>query len=193
MLYDQSAKALIKDLKMLRIRIFLAKSSWFSRAAFCCLLLAVVSYAYMSDRDRRKLSAEIEPMKKIVSVMDSLNDLSVQDDKTWSSFVGSYFCHTDESHRQRVKRVEEKDPVRAAQMRVILDEMQEIDRKGAENNRRIRSLRDNCKGASESGQNAAENYNQAEMLSMENEKLVKAWLSLLERFTVIEDEVKARK
>lgn len=189
----QSAKALIKDLKMLRLRMILAQSSWFSRMAVGCVLLAVVVYAYRADSDRRRLSAEIEPMRKIVSVMNSLNDLSAQDDKTWYSFAGSYFCHADESHRQRVKRVEEKDPVRAAQMRVILDEMQEIDRKGAENNRRIRSLRDNCKGASESGHNAAENYNQAEMLSMENEKLVKAWLSLLERFTVIEDEVKARK
>ena len=189
----QSAKALVKELKMLRFRMFLAKSSWFSRMAIGGVFLAVVAYAYVSERDRRRLSAEIEPMRKIVSVMDSLNDLSAQDDKTWSSFVGSYFCHTDESHRQRLKRVEERDAARAAQMRVILDEMQEIDKKGAENNHRIQSLRDNCKGASESGQNAAENYNQAEMLSMENEKLVKAWLSLLERFTAIEDEVKARK
>ena len=189
----QSAKALVKALKMLRFRMSLAKSSWFSRMVIGGMFLAVVAYAYMSDRDRRKLSDEIEPMRKIVSVMDSLNDLSAQDDKTWSSFVGSYFCHTDESHRQRLKRIAEKDPVRAAQMRVILDEMQEIDRKGAENNRRIQSLRDKSKGATESEQCVSENYNQAEMLSMENEKLVKAWLSLLERFTVIEDEVKARK
>ena len=189
----QSAKAMIKDLKMLWLRMLLAKSSWFSRMAVGCVLLAVVVYAYRADSDRRRLSAEIEPMRKIVSVMDSLNDQSVQEDKTWSSFAGSYFCHTDESHRQRLKRVEEKDPVRATQMRAILDEMQEIDRKGAENNRRIKSLRDGVKGASGSGQNASESYNQAEMLSLENEKLVKAWLSLLERFTVIEDEVKARK
>ena len=189
----QSAKALVKELKMLRFRMFLAKSSWFSRMAIGGVLLAVVAYAYMSDRDRRKLSNEIEPMRKIVSVMDSLNDLSAQDDKTWSSFVGSYFCHTDESHRQRMKRVTEKDPARAAQMRGILEDMLEIDRKGEENNRRIQSLRDKSKGVSDSGQNAAEYYNQAEMLSMENEKLVKAWLSLLERFTAIEDEVKARK
>ena len=189
----QSAKALVKELKMLRFRMFLAKSSWFSRMVIGGVLLAAVVYAYVSERDRRRLSAEIEPMRKIVSVMDSLNDLSVQEDKTWSSFAGSYFCHADESHRQRLKRAEEKDPVRAAQMRAILDEMQEIDRKGAENNRRIQSLRDTCKDASESGQNAAEYYNQAEMLSLENEKLVKAWLSLLERFTAIEDSVKDRK
>ena len=189
----QSAKALIKDLKMLRIRMFLAKSSWFSRTAFGCVLLSVVAYAYVSDRDRRRLSAEIEPMKKIVSVMDSLNDLSVQDDKVWSSFSGSYFCHTDESHRQRLKRVEEIDRPRAAQMRTILDEMQEIDRKGEKNNHRIRLLRDKSKGTTESKQSVAEYYNQAELISMENEKLVKAWLSLLERFTAIEDSVKERK
>ena len=187
----QSAKALVKAFKMLRFRMFLAKSSWFSRMVIGGMFLAVVAYAYMSDRDRRKLSDEIEPMRKIVSVMDSLNDLSAQDDKTWSSFAGSYFCHTDESHRQRLKRVEERDAARAARMRVILDDMQGIDRKGEENNHRIQSLRDKSKGVS--GQNAAEYYNQAEMISMENEKLVKAWLSLLERFTAIEDAVKEQK
>lgn len=187
----QSAKALVKELKMLRVRMLFAKSAWVSRVAVGCMLLAVVAYAYVSDRDRRRLSAEIEPLKNVMSVMNSLNDMSTQDDKVWSSFSGSYFCHTDESHRQRLKRVEERDAARAARMRVILDDMQGIDRKGEENNHRIQSLRDKSKGVS--GQNAAEYYNQAEMISMENEKLVKAWLSLLERFTAIEDEVKARK
>ena len=189
----QSAKALVKELKMLRVRMLFAKSAWVSRVAVGCMLLAVVAYAYVSDRDRRRLSAEIEPLKNVLSVINSLNDMSTQDDKVWSSFSGSYFCHTDESHRQRLKRVEERDAARAARMRVILDDMQGIDRKGEENNRRIQSLRDKSRGAVGSEQGAAENYNQAEMLSMENEKLVKAWLSLLERFTVIEDEVKARK
>lgn len=187
----QSAKALVKELKMLRVRMLFAKSAWVSRVAVGCMLLAVVAYAYVSDRDRRRLSAEIEPLKNVMSVMNSLNDMSTQDDKVWSSFSGSYFCHTDESHRQRLKRVEERDAARAARMRVILDDMQGIDRKGEENNHRIQSLRDKSKGVS--GQNAAEYYNQAEMISMENEKLVKAWLSLLERFTAIEDAVKEQK
>ena len=187
----QSAKALVKELKMLRIRMLLAKSAWVSRVAVGCMLLVVVAYAYVSDRDRRRMSVEIEPLKNVMSVMNSLNDMSTQDDKVWSSFAGSYFCHTDESHRQRLKRVEERDAVRAARMRVILDNMQGIDRKGEENNHRIQSLRDKSKGVS--GQNAAEYYNQAEMISMENEKLVKAWLSLLERFTAIEDAVKEQK
>ena len=187
----QSAKAFVKELKMLRVRMLFAKSAWVSRVAVGCMLLAVVAYAYVSDRDRRRLSAEIEPLKNVMSVMNSLNDMSTQDDKVWSSFSGSYFCHTDESHRQRLKRVEERDAARAARMRVILDDMQGIDRKGEENNHRIQSLRDKSKGVS--GQNAAEYYNQAEMISMENEKLVKAWLSLLERFTAIEDAVKEQK
>ena len=187
----RSAKALVKELKMLRVRMLFAKSAWVSRVAVGGVLLAVVAYAYVSDRDRRRLSAEIEPLKNVMSVMNSLNDMSTQDDKVWSSFSGSYFCHTDESHRQRLKRVEERDAARAARMRVILDDMQGIDRKGEENNHRIQSLRDKSKGVS--GQNAAEYYNQAEMISMENEKLVKAWLSLLERFTAIEDAVKEQK
>ncbi|MBR4617181.1 MAG: hypothetical protein IKO55_16360, partial [Kiritimatiellae bacterium] len=106
----------------------------------------------------------------------------------WSSFNGSYFCHTDESHRQRLERAEEKDPVVAAAMRDILNQMLEIDKKGEENNRRIKDLQEKV-GA---GQDDSEKYNQAELLSMENEKLVKAWLSLLEKFTLLEDGVKAK-
>lgn len=189
----QSAKALVKDLKMLRARMFLANVSWIFWACFGIVPLVAVVYAYVSECDRRRLADEVEPLKKIVATMDSLNDESAQDDQVWSSFSGSYFCRTDESHRQRLKRVEEKDPALAAQMRDILKDMQGIDRKGEENNRRIQSLRDEIKNASGAGTNAAENYNQAEMLSMENEKLVKAWLSLLERFTTIGDAAKERK
>ena len=110
----------------------------------------------------------------------------------WSSFSGSYFCRTDASHRQRLKRVEEKDPVSAKAMRSILDKMLEVDKKGEENNRRIQALRDQKGNKGEKGEGASERYNQAELLSMENEKLVKSWLSLLERFTEIEDTVKAK-
>lgn len=66
--------------------------------------------------------------------------------------------------------------------------MMEIDGKGEENNRRIKVLNEEAKA----GQGALEKYNQAELLSMENEKLVKAWLSLLEQFTLLEDEAKAK-
>ena len=73
-------------------------------------------------------------------------------------------------------------------MREILDKMLEVDKEGEENNRRIKALHDKAG----SGQDVAENYNQAEMLSQENEKLVKAWLSLLERFTEIEQSAKEK-
>ena len=76
-------------------------------------------------------------------------------------------------------------------MRGILDKMQEIDKKGEENNRRIKILRDQNMDKGNAG--ASERYNQAEILSMENAKLVKAWLSLLERFILIEDETKEYK
>ena len=127
-------------------------------------------------------------MRRVADAMKMLNDVTSQDDAVWSSFSGSYFCHTDESHRQRLKRAEEKDPVRAAKMRALFDKMVDIDGKGEENNRRIKVLHEEAKA----GKDASEKYNQAELLSMENEKLVKSWLSLLEQFTVLEDEVKAK-
>ena len=150
---------------------------------------AVIIYAYASYRERQQLEPEIKRVKQFFAIQQTLNDCSSQNDAAWSSFSGSYHCRTDESHRQRLKRVEEKDPVRAQRMRGILNQMLEIDRKGEENNRRIKALRDENKTGGKEG--ASERYNQAEMLSMENEKLVRAWLSLLERFTLIEDEFKA--
>ena len=194
----QSAKALLKDLKRLRIKMLCDSFAWLYKAAVGVLFLASVAYAYASHRerkkseaDRKRLEEEIAPLKRIASIAQSLNDMSAQNDTAWSSFSGSYYCRTDESHVQRLKRVEEKDPARAARMRDILNQMQEIDKKGEENNRRIKALRDRNKDGDKVG--ASERYNQAELLSMENEKLVKAWLSLLERFILIEDETKLGK
>ena len=191
----QSAKALLKDLKTLRLRMVVASFSWTYKSVISLLGVVAVAYVYVSYRDRRRLEAdrkrleaEIKPLKLIADNLRTLNEMSTQDDTVWSSFSGSYFCHTDESHRQRLKRIEKIDPASATEMRGILDKMQEIDRKGEENNRRIKALHDKAK----SGQDAAEGYNQAEMISAENEKLVKAWLSLLERFTEIEQTVKMK-
>ena len=184
----QSAKALLKDVKMLRVRAVFARSAWAYGAAMAVLLSAAAMYVYVVHRERRRLKADVEPAKNFASILENLNKMPAKEPLAWSSFAGSYFCHTDESHRQRLKRVEEKDPARAGAMRRILDKMLEVDKKGEENNRRIKALHDKA-GA---GQDVAESYNQAEMLSMENEKLVKAWLSLLERFTLIEDEVKLK-
>ena len=192
----QSAKAILKEFKRLRHRMVLARFSWIYKSAISLLGMVAVVYGYVSYRerkrleaDRKRLSAEIEPIKLVAANLRALNEMSAQDDMVWSSFSGSYFCRTDESHRQRLRRVEEKDPVRAKAMRDIFDKMLEVDKKGEENNRRIKDLRES-KNKGKDGEGASERYNQAEMLSMENEKLVKAWLSLLERFTEIEDSVK---
>ena len=184
----QSAKALLRDLNSLRRRTTLSKWSWLRRASIGVLLLAAAAYVHRSYRERKRLEAELEPLRRVADAMKMLNDVSSQDDAVWSSFSGSYFCHTDESHRQRLKRAEEKDPVRAEKMRAILGKMVDIDGKGEENNRRIQVLHEEAK----TGKDASEKYNRAEVLSMENEKLVKSWLSLLEQFTVLEDEVKAK-
>jgi len=184
----QSAKALLKDLNSLRRRTALSKWSWLRRASIGVLLLAAAAYVHRSYRERKRLEAELEPLRCVADAMKMLNDVSSQDDAVWSSFSGSYFCHTDESHRQRLKRAEEKNPVCAEKMRAILGKMVDIDGKGEENNRRIKVLHEEAK----TGKDASEKYNRAELLSMENEKLVKSWLSLLEQFTVLEDEVKAK-
>jgi serine/threonine protein kinase len=195
----QSAKALLKDLENLRRKMAFARFSWVYKSVVSLLGVFAVAYGYVSYREkkrledeRKRLEDEIAPLKLVADNLRTLNEMSAQDDTTWSSFSGSYFCRTDESHRQRLQRAEEKDPASAAKMRDILDKMQEIDKKGEENNRRIKALRDENRNKSEKGEGASERYNQAEMLSMENEKLVKAWLSLLERFTEIEDTVKAK-
>ena len=187
----QSAKALLKEVEKLRIGMVIAKFSWVYKVVIGFLFLATIAYGYALYRERKGLEPEIKRVKQFFAIQQALHDTSAQNDTAWLSFSGSYYCRTDESHRQRLKRVEEKDPVRAAAMRGILDKMQEIDKKGEENNRRIKILRDQNMDKGNAG--ASERYNQAEILSMENAKLVKAWLSLLERFILIEDETKEYK
>jgi len=212
----QSAKALLKDMILLRIKTALPSIRVVLTIAVAIGLTFALYHAVSAknkverkekeerdyiDREKQETMRSIEtikqdlvkditPLKRVATIVQTLNDVSTSDDATWSSFCGSYFCHVDESHRQRLKRVEEKDPVSAAKMRDILDKMLEIDKKGEKNNRQIKVLRDENVDKGASG--ASERYNQAEMLSMENEKLVKAWLSHLERFTLIEDEVKIK-
>ncbi len=185
----QSAKALLRDFTGLRLKMAVARFAWIYKAAMGILFFAAIAYAYASYRERKQLEPEIKRMKQFFAIQQEVNDWSSQNDTVWSSLSGSYYCRTDESVKQRLKRVEEKDPVRAKRMRDILNQMLEIDKKGEENNQRIKALRDQNKDGDKSG--ASERYNQAEMLSMENEKLVRAWLSLLERFILIEDEFKA--
>ena len=168
-----------------------AKFSWIYKVVIGVLCLSAIAYGYASYRERKGLEPEIKRVKQFFAIQQALHDTSAQNETAWSSFSGSYFCRTDESHRQRLKRVEEKDPVRAAAMRDILDKMLEIDKRGEENNRRIKVLRDQNRNKGKEG--ASERYNEAEMLSMENQKLVNAWLSLLDRFILIEDEFKSDK
>lgn len=187
----QSAKALLKDMEKLRLGMVVAKFSWIYKVVIGVLCLSAIAYGYASYRERKGLEPEIKRVKQFFAIQQALHDTSAQNETAWSSFSGSYFCRTDESHRQRLKRVEEKDPVRAAAMRDILDKMLEIDKRGEENNRRIKVLRDQNRNKGKEG--ASERYNEAEMLSMENQKLVNAWLSLLDRFILIEDEFKSDK
>jgi len=187
----QSAKALLKEFKRLRVKMVVAKISWLYKAAIGALILAAVSFAYATYREKKQLEPEIKRVKQYFAIRQAVQDAAAQDNTVWSSFTRSYFCRTDESHRQRLKRVEEIDPDRAARMRDILNQMLEIDKRGEENNQRIKKLRDQNSEKGKAG--ASERYNQAELLYMENEKLVKAWLSLLERFILIEDETKMGK
>ena len=207
----QSAKALLKDIETLRLRMVASSvcRSWMLYAAMALLLPLVGVYIYRASRERdrltsalesasreldaasrerKRLEPEIERVKKYEEVRKLLDDKSSEDPLAWSWFKGSYFCRTDESHIQRLKRAEEKDPAIAAKMRGIIETLQEIDKKGEENNRRIRALQEEAA----KGQDSAEKYNQAEMLSQANAKLVQAWLSHMEQFTLLEDEVKAK-
>ncbi len=207
----QSAKALLKDVEMLRLRMVASSvcRSWMLYAAMALLLPLVGVYIYRfsrerdrltsaletasreldaASRERKRLEPEIKRVKKFEDVRKRLDDMSAKNPLAWSWFKGSYFCRTDESYMQKLKRAEEKDPAIAAKMRGIIETMQKIDKKGEENNRRIKALQEEAA----TGQGAAEKYNQAEMLSRANAKLVQAWLSHVEQFTLLEDEVKAK-
>ena len=187
----QSAKAMLKELEGLRRRMSVFRYFWVFKAAVGVLVIASFAFAYNTYRERKRHEPEMKVLKTFLAAREALRDNTATNETVWLSFTRSYFCRTDESYRQRLYRVEEIDPERGAQMRAILDQMVELDKKGEENNRRIKALREDTKKNGVKG--ASERYNQAELLYIENGKLVDAWLRYLNQFILIEDETKTLK
>ena len=98
----QSAKALLKEVEKLRIGMVVAKFSWVYKVVIGVLFLATIAYGYALYRERKGLEPEIKRVKQFFAIQQALHDTSAQNDTAWLSFSGSYYCRTDESHRQRL-------------------------------------------------------------------------------------------
>lgn len=62
----QSAKALLKDLKLLRLRMSVTSviRSWLFFAAIGILVASVVAYAYAASRERNRLESEVDALRQ---------------------------------------------------------------------------------------------------------------------------------
>ncbi len=71
----RSAKALLKDLKLLRARMAVARCSWLVKTAIAGMLAAAAAYAYASYRERVRMAAEMESSsgerKRMAAEMES--------------------------------------------------------------------------------------------------------------------------
>ena len=71
----RSAKALLKDLKLLRARMAVASCSWLVKTAIAGMLAAAAAYAYASYRERVRMAAEMESSggerKRMAAEMES--------------------------------------------------------------------------------------------------------------------------
>ena len=71
----QSAKALLKELKKLRLRMVVSRFSWTYKSVISLLGVVAVAYVYVSYRDRRRLEADkkrLEAEIKPLIVMDKI-------------------------------------------------------------------------------------------------------------------------
>ena len=111
----QSAKALIKDLKLLRLRMSVASvmRSWMFFAALGILVASAVAYAYVASRERIRLKSEVGDLRqfkvgwerernRLESEVDALRQFKTG----WENHVEQMKRRTYESYERSMKAVE---------------------------------------------------------------------------------------
>ena len=88
----QSAKALLRDLKSLRLRMGVAQCAWAYKAAMVALFLAASAYVYVSFRERNRLATEVESLRQLNADMDGRAEKAAQD--VWEATMRNAYRET---------------------------------------------------------------------------------------------------
>ena len=194
----QSAKALIKDLKSLRMRMAIAATVWsrtgkIAVALSVLVLIGVSALSFMRqgalNRDVMQQKEQIAPLKKFKTDTENMIERSRQEslwgvyctDFTKIAGIGSPLT----SHKRNLATIEAVDKVKAAKFRSLLDKLEELDAKEDALRQSIVQLRKVAEEKKKRGIYITEEFYQAEKIYKEKVQLHKT------KVKPLEDELKA--
>ena len=170
----QSAKALIKDLKLLRVKMSMptTKGFWLLCAVLGIVTVLAAVYAYVASREGNRLAileGKLEKREKVES--DSIKE--VQREAQWVA-VGIGFSPAGTYETMigwRIDRVASTNETLAAELRTLLDKMMALDKKYEALQDEIGLLRDAASKNRKKGLSDEKEFERANRLAKERKKV----------------------
>ena len=194
----QSAKALIKDLKSLRMRMAIATTVWsrMGKIAVALSVLVLIGVSALSfirqgvlKKEVMQQKEQIAPLKKFKTDTEEMIERSRQEtlwgvyctDFTEIAGIGSPLTR----HKRNLATIEAVDKVKAAKFRSLLDKLEELDAKEDALRQSIVQLRKVAEEKKKKGIYITEEFYQAEKIYKEKVQFNKT------KVKPLEDELKA--
>ena len=194
----QSAKALIKDLKSLRMRMAIATTVWsrMGKIAVALSVLVLIGVSALSfirqgvlKKEVMQQKEQIAPLKKFKTDTEEMIERSRQEtlwgvyciDFTAMAGMGSPLTR----HKRNLATIEAVDKVKAAKFRSLLDKLEELDAKEDALRQSIVQLRKVAEEKKKKGIYITEEFYQAEKIYKEKVQFNKT------KVKPLEDELKA--
>ena len=194
----QSAKALIKDLKSLRMRMAIATTVWsrmgkIAVALSVLVLIGVLALSFMRQgvlkKEVMQQKEQIAPLKKFKTDTEEMFERSRQE-SLWSVYCTDFTEIAGlESpltrHKRNLATIEAVDKVKAAKFRSLLDKLEGLDAKENTLRQSIVQLHKVAEEKKKKGIYITEEFYQAEKIYKEKAQLYKT------KVKPLEDELKA--
>ena len=194
----QSAKALIKDLKSLRMRMAIATTVWsrMGKIAVALSVLVLIGVSALSfirqgvlKKEVMQQKEQIAPLKKFKTDTEEMIERSRQEtlwgvyctDFTEIAGIGSPLTR----HKRNLATIEAVDKVKAAKFRSLLDKLEELDAKEDALRQSIVQLHKGAEEKKKKGIYITEEFYQAEKIYKEKVQFNKT------KVKPLEDELKA--
>ena len=186
----QSAKALLKDLKILRMRIALAATvwSWGGKIAIALLVLALIVTSTMSSVRQLALKREIvqqkeqiAPLKKFKDNTERQYNINLRDAQWTHLVVGvvSYDRSMIDDMRRDLRTIAKADKSKTAEFESSIEKFEKLFAKYESLSNDIKKLWDKVKDKPDRGIDDDVGFLQAQQISKEREKLYKNELAPL--------------
>ena len=190
----QSAKAFLKDLKSLRMKMAIAATVWsrMGKIAVALSVLALIVVSTLSfvhqgvlNREVMQQKEQIAPLKKFKTDTENMIERSRQE-SLWGVYCTDFRIVSPlTDHKRNLATIEAVDKVKAAKFRSLLDKLEELDAKERALRQSIVQLRKVAEEKKKKGIYITEEFYQAEKIYKEKVQFNKT------KVKPLEDELKA--